>query len=202
MAEGRRTKFAGFSLFGAGVILFGKETILWAWAKALDAFSASGPVARVSLSALPWQNISAGILTMGGLGLLLWPRSKSRAPTRAERLARLQARGWMITDRIRANRKTPWFRRDTGDDLLDVTRDGFALLPHHAAEGLAVPNFSTPSAEKACMGLEHYFSTLGPLMREGHAEQVDAGVESVAERAVAVAAAFNPEHWHVDSLGR
>lgn len=201
MAGGKKTKLAGGAFGATALVLFGKETVVWAWNQVLNGLS-QGLSGGVNLSSVPWQNLIASLFGVTGLALLLWPTKKTKPVTRADRLASLHARGWYITERIRHDRAHKWFERRRGEEILDITRDGISLLLAYESEGLAVPQFGEiMSAEKLCVGMELYYSTLGPFMRDGHVERVEAMAPGVAERAVVEATSFNPEKWYVDRYG-
>lgn len=196
---GRREKLGGASLLLAAAFL-GREAIIWVWNQILTSLT-SGMSGHMTLAKFPWQNATAAILALAGGTLLFWPSSKKVRPaSRADRLAELYYKGDRIVDRVRYHRQLEWYQRGRGEEsIVDIARDGMSVLLDYHKQGLATPQFGAiNSAEKICIGMETYFSALGPFMRDGHVDQVDAMVASVAERALAAAAAFNPEKWQIE----
>jgi hypothetical protein len=66
-----KRRLAGGTFVGAGALLFGRETLSWAWDKALDGLTRG--LASVSFGSFPWQSAGATALTVSGALLLLWP---------------------------------------------------------------------------------------------------------------------------------
>lgn len=189
---------------GGGIMLvvagwLGQETLSWLLSKALDL--ASDGAGRVTIAAFPWQNAIAAVLALVGAFLAFWPvKAKEKPATRADRLSALYYRGDLIVDQVRYNRQLEWFERGRGEKSpVDIARDGLSVLLDYQNQGLPIPQFGAiNSAEKLCVGLESYFSAVGPFMRDGHVAQVDAMAAGVAETALGVAGAFNPEKWYVE----
>jgi len=193
-----KKEIAGSAFVGAGLLLFGKETIVWAYGKLLDTVSAGAP--EMTWTAFPWQNAIAAFLTLIGAGLLMWPKPKVKKPTRADRLYGLYMKGDDFVDRVRNDRRLGWFERDHAENRVDLVRDGLSALTFFKNEGLAIPNFQSNKAESICIGLEVYFSALSPIMRDGHLDQVDSHAQSAAHQAEKFAASFNPEKWVIERL--
>jgi hypothetical protein len=196
MDSGNKRKLAGGTFVVGGLILFGKETLLWVWNKVLDAFSTGLPEGGVSVAALPWQHILASILTLSGLSLLFWPSGKKE---RANPYSELWIRADNVVARIRHQRNEGrWIRLAGGEPVTDVARDGISTLLLFAKQGLATPVFQTTSAERVAVGLEHYFSTMIPLLRDGHIETATACAAEVSKVAEGAAASFKLEKWSND----
>ena len=198
-SEGKRTEG------GWRTGLYTLATIVALVALALKPIADRLPSVGTALTNIFGSPLAWFVLAMGLYFALrpFWAKQPSaKGATRTQRLKNLQGRGWFLTERIRHHRNLQWFERDRAENLLDITRDGFSILLDYEKEGLPVPHFNNiVSAEKCCVGMEVYFSSLGPFMRDGHVAQVDAMAQSVAERALATAAAFNPEKWSIDKYG-
>jgi hypothetical protein len=173
----------------AMALWFGRETVLWAFYKILDFFASKE--GGVTLAAVPWQNVAATLLGLIGFGLVVWP---SKAGKQASKYDRLVARSQYLVARIRNQRKAHYIRRDL-EPLTDVCRDGFSTLVMFAECGFAIPNFQTTEAERIAVGLEHYFATIGPLLRDGHVKMAKEQAPAISERAVAEGAALDMKGW-------
>lgn len=189
---------------GGGLVLLvagwlGRESLSWLFGKALDLVG--GKVSDVNLAMFPWQNAIAALLALLGAYLAFWPGNpKAKPASRSDRLLNLHYKGGQIVDRVRYSRQLQWFQRGRGEETsVDIARDGISVLLDYRNEGLPTPQFgSMSSAEKLCVGMEAYFSALGPFMRDGHVAQVDAMIADVAERALETATGFNPDNWYVE----
>lgn len=136
-----------------------------------------------------------------GLFLVLRPFwAKPKVPSQAERLRHLYAEADRIVHRIRNIREVKWLRQETGDEVIELVRDGQSLLLSFAKSGLPIPQFRTHSAERALIGQHEYFSTLCPLIRDGHVENVEAIAEEIAGRAEQLSISFDLENWLVRRL--
>lgn len=200
MARIKNQKLAGGTILIGSLVLFGKETLAWAWAKILDA--ASTGAANVTMTAIPWQNLIASLMGVTGLALLFWPARKVNKPSRSSQLYDLYQIADYWVSRVRDDRSVKWFERDRAglENTVDMARDGISLALTFKKAGISAPNFETTSAEKICIGLEHYFSQLIPFMRDGHVEQVEKMALHTAERAIVVATNFEPSKWHHEQV--
>jgi hypothetical protein len=198
MARIKNNKLAGGAILIGSLVLFGKETVAWGWSKILD--SISNGAASMAITAIPWQNLIASLMGVTGLALLFWPTSKVKKPSRAGQLYNLYQSADYWVSRVRYDRDLEWFERDrTGvENRVDLARDGVSLALTFLKNGIPAPNFETTSAEKICVGLEHYFSQMMPFMRDKHVAQVEAMAAATAERAIVVATTFSPEKWFHD----
>jgi hypothetical protein len=189
----KNKKLAGGAFIVTSFILFGKETLLWAWNKALDTVSTGA--GDMSLTAIPWQNLVASLFGLAGMGLLFWPAKKVKKQSRRSLMYDLYQNADYFVSRVRHDRQLSWFERDRGENRIDLARDGISLALQFQNSGIAAPNLDERSAEKICIGLEHYFSALIPFMRDGHVTQVDNMAATQAERATAVCKSFDPARW-------
>ena len=198
MAILSKRKLGGGLLFAAG-IWFGKETFSWLLGKALD-FASQG-FEGMTWASFPWQNALASVMALVGGYLAFWPTGKLVKPSRASELYRLSQRADNWVFRVRQDRALKWFERNNGaiaENRVDLAHDGTSLAMTFRNFGIQAPAFDTTSAEKVCIGLEHYFSDIIPYMRDGHVEQVEKMASSTAERSIIVATNFNPREWHND----
>ena len=197
MARIKNGKLAGGTFIAASLILFGKETLLWAWNRILDIVS-KGASADMSLAAVPWQNLIASLMGLAGLSLLFWPTKKAAKPSRATQLYRLYQRADHFVSRVRHDRRLSWYERDGSENRGDLARDGISLLLSFQSAGLPTPEMQTQSAEKICVGLETYFSQLMPFMRDGQLGQIDAMVSGAAKHGDSTAEAFDARTWFIE----
>jgi hypothetical protein len=189
----KNKKLAGGAFIVTSFILFGKETLLWVWNKSLDTVS-TGAV-DMSLTAIPWQNLIASFFGLAGIGLLFWPNKKITKPSRRSLMYNLYQSADNFVSRVRHNRQLSWFERDRGENRVDLARDGISLALQFQNSGIPAPNLDERSAEKICVGLEHYFSALIPFMRDGHVAQVDSMAAIQVERASTACKSFEPARW-------
>ncbi|HEX8240352.1 MAG TPA: hypothetical protein VF574_11495 [Allosphingosinicella sp.] len=203
MESSSKRRVAGGAFLAAAALLFGRETLSWAWDQALDGLTHG--LSAKSIAAFPWQTAGATVLVAVGVLLLLWPskpkpRKLSSEEARAERLRKLSIDAERMVHRIRDIREVKWLRQETGDEIVDLTRDGQSLLLTFAKAGLPIPKFTTNSAQRVLIGQHEFFSTLGPPLRDGHLENIDALAGEVAARAEQAALSFDLETWYVRRL--
>lgn len=189
----KNKKLAGGVFITASLILFGKETLLWAWNKALD--TASTGVDGVTLTAIPWQNLIASLMALTGFLLLFWPSKKVAKPSRSSLMYSLYESADCYVTKVRYDRQLDWFESDSAENREDLAREGISLALQFQNSGIQAPNFNETSAAKICVGLELYFSALIPFMRDGHVTQVDGMAASEAARAMDVCKSFDPRKW-------
>lgn len=181
----------GGAFIVASALLFGKETLLWAWNRLLDFFTGGG--GGVTIANLPWQNIFASMFAVTGLAILFWPRKKV---AKVDPYARLAERARGIVQRIRRQRQNPFLPSIGGEPLTDVCRDGSSLLMLFAQQGIHTPRFNTDEAERVAIGMEAYFSAMFTLLRDRHIDLAIAQSPAISDRAENEAATFNYEDWN------
>ncbi|MEP6786734.1 MAG: hypothetical protein ABI898_13500 [Sphingomonadales bacterium] len=202
--DGKRlTIGAGIAAFGTAFGVIFREALGWLVGKVLDRLPLPRSAANaVNWDAIPWLNMLAFALL--ALGVYLFWRggrmqsAKSGKPrTREELLRSLYHQGSNIVDRVRHYRRQRWLGGDNGNEIIDTAKDGISLLLTYAKEGLVVPEFTSQDAAEICIGLDMYFSTIGPLMRDGHLPQIQASMGTIAKNAENAALSFNPGDWYV-----
>jgi len=183
---------------GGGIILLvagwlGRESLSWLFGKALD--FASGGVRTVSLAAFPWQNALATLLALLGGYLAFWPRTRVAKP---DMMSVLFKRSQNIVSRVRQQRRATHLDRQYRglEPLGDVVRDGCSTLLIFEREGFAVPDFDTTEPERLAFGLETYFATLSPLIRDRHIDIAKGAASEIANNAAKDAKALTVETWH------
>ena len=186
-----RIRLGGALLLGAAAFL-GREALIWAFNKTLDAASSTvrGGIHFFSLS---WQNGAAALLALCGLVLIAWPRKKALVVSPEDDLSGLWISAENIIRRVRSHRSTRWYARDRLEPSSDIARDGAALLVTFEKAGFKVPVFHGGYAEQVAVGLEAYFSSLVPLMRQQHIAEAKNLAPGAAQRAVSMAKTFKPE---------
>jgi hypothetical protein len=196
-----RKTAGGAALIIAGGFL-GRETLVWAFNKTLDAAS-SGIQNGIDFAALSWQNSAALALIVIGFSLVVWPKGKTTTGTNTETgsepkisYARLLNSANSIVHRVRDHRSTNALWRDKLEPPGDIARAGMSVLLSFQKAGFTVPNFSNQQySENVAIGLEAYFSAILQLIADGHideAKQVAIGASSRAEQ---LASAFNGQSW-------
>lgn len=186
-----RVRVGGALLLGAAAF-FGRETVIWTFNKTLDAAS-SGVRGGFHFVSLSWQNGAAAVLALSGVILIAWPRKKVPVVSPEDELSGLWISAENIIQRVRNHRSTRWYARDRLEPLSDIARDGIALLVSFEKAGFQVPVFHGGYAEQVAVGLEAYFSSLVPFMRQQHISEARALAPDAAQRAVSTANTFKPE---------
>lgn len=174
----------------ASAAVLGKETVLWAWNQFLD-FVSTGAGGAMTLASFPWQNAIASLLALIGSALVLWP---NKAGKRASKYDRLVHRSQYLVARLRKQRE-PQYVRHVIEPLTDVCRDGASTLVMYDQLGFAVPHFTTNEAERIAVAMEHYFSTMFPLLRDGHIQIARNQAADIAEQAALLGSTLNMQEF-------
>jgi hypothetical protein len=190
MARIKNQKFAGGAILFGSLVLFGKETVAWAWSKALDTIS--NGAANVTITAIPWQNLIASLMGFIGLALLFWPVKR----TVVNRYAGLSARGFNVLSRLRQHRETPRILKQYHEPLEDIVLDGMSTLKLFEKQGLAIPDFRFQESERAAVCLEAYFTSACRLLRDAHYDILQNEGQSIAKLALSEGEQFNPQDWY------
>ncbi|MGL5837026.1 MAG: hypothetical protein ACRCY3_00830 [Sphingorhabdus sp.] len=188
-----RKTWGGAALILAGGFL-GRETLVWAFNKILDAAS-SGVKDGVNFVTISWQNgVAVGLIAVG-LILVLWPKPKAFAPP-PKSYGHLFSGAVQIIERVRDHRAARWHERDRLEPTGDIARAGMSLLLTFEKEGFTVPRFGEGQyAENVAVGLESYFAALVQLISQGHIEEAKSFSVAASERAVQAARSLNVQEW-------
>lgn len=192
-----RIALGGGALLIAGAFL-GREALVWAFNKALDAASA-GVRSGISFATFSWQNGAAFTLVVAGLTLVLWPKPKKPTPV-SEHYDHLWSGAASIINRVRAHRSAKWFERDRLEPTTDIARAGLAVLLTFQKAGFEVPRLQCQYAEQVAVGLEAYFAALIQMLRQGHYTEAKASSQSASEHAMQVGQRFNTQEWFYPDL--
>ena len=187
-----RKTLGGAALVIAGGFI-GRETLIWAFNRLLDA-ATSGIRGGVSFASLTWQNGVASVLIVGGLVLVLWPKPKPMA-VMAQSYAPLYQGARNIIRRVRAHRNSRYFMRDDLEPVSDIVRAGDAIMLSFAKAGFHVPTLDVPYNEQVAVGQETYFAGLIQLLGRGHIDEAVLASSAASEEAVQAAAMMNPHAW-------
>lgn len=188
----KKRRISGAVILVAAAFL-AREALVWLYNQFLDAVSA-GVRGGVQLPALEWQEAAALVLVIVGAGLLLWPANNLHEPKR-DPLSGLAYRADDIIHRARYHRAAQWFERDRLEPVGDIARDGLALLVSFNKAGCRVPEFGVKSPEQLVVGLEAYFLTLLPLIKNDHYAEARAASKTASEHAVTIASQMTREQW-------
>ena len=192
----------------------------------LEAWKASGGIARVVLTllavvfalsgallkplsdAMPrlgqlvadtFSQPAAWFVLLMGLFFVVRPLWANERQPKGNPYRVLWTRADNIVGRVRQQRNDGWrLRLLGGEPVTDVTRDGFSTLLMFKQQGFAIPTFNTNSAEKIAIGLEHYFATMMPLLRDGHIEMARTTAPETSNVAESQAARFQLKDWSND----
>lgn len=185
------------ALGGAALVLAGgfiaRETLVWGFNKALDAASA-GFRSGANFASFSWLNATALVLMILGMALVLWPRPKPSTTKRSDYSFLYDGAG-RIVRRVRSHRSAKWFHRDGLEPVSDIASSGLALLLTYEKAGFYVPDLDHEYAEQVAVGLEAYFSTLIPLMGQGHVMEAMTVSEVASEDAQRAASSHDPRYW-------
>ncbi|WP_231420786.1 hypothetical protein [Sphingomonas sp. Leaf205] len=185
------------ALGGAALVLaggfIGRETLVWIFNKTLDAASA-GVRGGLGFAGLSWLNAAAFVLIIVGMALVLWPRSRPPI-TKANDHRVLYDGAARIVRRVRSHRSAKWFQRDDLEPVSDIARAGFALLLTYEKAGFKVPDLEHEYAEQVAVGLEAYFSTLMPLLAQGHDMEALSVSGEASGQAQGAASSFDVRYW-------
>ena len=153
----------------------------------------------MTLAAFPWQNAIATVMALVGGYLAFWPTKKPIKRSRSSEFYGLYVLADHWVEKVRDDRSMDWYEREKfgTENLIDLARDGISLALTFQKAGINAPNFQNPSAEKVCVGLEHYFSAMIPFMRDGHVAQVEGMAVAQAKCALEVGETFDPRRWRV-----
>jgi hypothetical protein len=80
-----------------------------------------------------------------------------------------------------------------------MLHQGTALLISFQKSGFSVPTFRTTQAERAAVGMEHYFTVIAPMIRAGHIDEAKSLSISLAQNAEQRSADFQPDQWWTSS---
>jgi hypothetical protein len=187
-----RKTLGGAALLAAAVFL-GREAVVWAFNRVLDALS-SGVRGRVNFAALSWQNSLAVALAFAGLILVLWPKPKPAA-VKAQSYRHLYDGARNVIQRVRAHRASRYFMRDRLEPVSDIVRAGDAILLSFAKAGFHVPEFDVPYNEQIAIGQEAYFASLIQLLGRGHIDEAKMASVPASQAAARAALLMNPQEW-------
>lgn len=190
----KRLKIGG--VFIAAGLLLANETVAWIWNKALDWL-------RGNWATLPWFQILGMLILVSGLALVLWPRPKvptpAPPPSRAARVWQVFQKGNRLADVITKDRKLAYYMRDDARDPDVLAANAASLSLSLEKEGFpALPTPTDLPAYSYLVGVEAYFSTLFPLVRDGHIEEAE---ETAAELVASLGPqmrAFNTYNWFIN----
>lgn len=189
-----RKAWGGVALLSVGLFL-GREFIVWLFNKLLDAGN-SAIQSGVSFASFSWQNTAAIVLTVVGLGFVLWPHPKATKAAAGPNYAGLARSSAYVLARIRSHRSARYFNRDRLEPITDLSSAGVAVLLSFEKAGFSVPDFpATFYAEQVCRGIEHYLATLIPLLTQGHFEQAKECSLAISNVSVNIARDSAEQNW-------
>lgn len=178
--------------------LYSLATIVALTAVALGPITSWLPTVGIFLTGVFGSPLAWFVLLMG-LFLALRPYWAKAPRTTAEGAAAqariLATKAGLLARRIEEYRATRYLWRDRLPSLVPIVLDGTSLLISFEKAGFAVPLLETGEAERVAVGLEHYFSRIYPLIRDGHEQDARNCSTNFAESARRAALTFQPSNW-------
>lgn len=187
----KRLTVAGL-LIAAGAFLL-NETASWLWNNALDWLGQNWDT-------IPWMQLIGLLALLCGVLVLTWPRKKLPAPppelSRNQRLAAAFKQGKAISDAIGKDRRLKHFMLDYARDLNVLAANSDSVFITLEKEGF--PVLRSPDrldTESYLVGVQSYFSTLYPLIRDGHFGEAESLAGEIASALVEHMRSFDPKQW-------
>lgn len=187
----KRLTVAGL-LFAAGLFL-ANETAAWVLNISLDWL-------RQNWASIPWMQIVGLAALTGSVLLIVWPQKKSPPtkppPTRRDRIRAVFNQGKALADAIGKDRRLKSFMLDYARDLNILAANADSIFITLEKEGF--PVLRSPDkldTESYLVGAQSYFSTLYPLVRDGHFDEAEKLAEEVVSALVQQMRSFDPRNW-------
>ncbi|AJA08490.1 hypothetical protein SKP52_07855 [Sphingopyxis fribergensis] len=187
----KRLTIAGL-LVAAGLFL-ANETAAWVLNNALDWL-------RQNWALIPWMQIVGLVALASGVLVVVWPRKKTPPPppppTRSARIRAAFNQGKAIADAVSKDRRLKSFMLDYARDLTVLAANADSVFLTLEKEGFPVLRCpDVLNAENYLVGVQGYFSTLYPLIRDGHFDEAEGLASDVAAGLVEQMRSFNPRNW-------
>lgn len=197
MASKRLTVGSAIALFVSAFGLLFRESVGWIVGKILDHLplpkSASGVV---NWAAIPWLNMLAfGLLALGVF--LFYRGGKMQVATivAPNPYSALSARAYRVAGEISGYRNTRGLYRNRLPDLVPIVREGTSLLISFEKAGFPVPRLTSSDAAKVAVGLEHYFGSIAPLLKDGHSDVAINGAQTISNTADDLSESLQMDKW-------
>lgn len=187
----KRLTLAGL-LFAAGLFL-ANETAAWVLNKMLDWL-------RQNWASIPWMQMVGLVALTSSVFLIVWPRKKGPPakpmPTRQDRIRAVFNQGKVLADAVGKDRRLKSFMLDYARDLNILAANADSIFITLEKEGF--PVLRSPDkldVASYLVGVQAYFSTLYPLVRDGHFEEAEDLANEVAATLVEQMRSFDPRNW-------
>ena len=184
-------------MFATGFGLIFREAVGWAVGKVLDLLPLPKNAAGVvNWAAIPWLNALAFALLAVGV-YLFWRGGRMRPAINAppNPFPSLATNANIVSQNISNFRATKRVFRDMLPDFMPIFHQGLALLVSFEKNGFAVPSVESDEAERIAIAMQHYFTTIAPMLRAGHIDEAKGLSVPLAQSAEQRATTFQPNQW-------